>query len=364
MKAMSEMPSELKTGQIVEINPPTPAGNRDDSQFAMLMDSSKFEQLQRVGDMIAASSLMPEHLRGNPADCCLVANQAMLWGFNPFAVAQCTYIVGGKLGYEGKLIAAVVNQNAKLEKSLSYSLTGIGENMTCTVSGTLRGESTPRTVTATWKEGSLQSKGRAKWDSIPDQQLCYYAARKWARRHTPEVMLGIYSEDEISNNQTHQSEPRTRVIQNESKILPPNPGNQQDTAGTKTEMQVVSPIQTAVTGIEERKNSKKQVFYLIKTTAGNFSTYRTEERDIALRARESAKDVRIEFSVKAGWNNIQAISIVGDQAQEPTQDPAQPQAKAPAQHSPAGPTPRNIPVSHPDAAPPADWNPGSPKTLL
>ena len=35
------------------------------------------------------------------------------------------------------------------------------------------------------------------WTKQPDQQLVYFATRAWARRHTPEVMLGVYSPEEF-----------------------------------------------------------------------------------------------------------------------------------------------------------------------
>ena len=40
--------------------------------------------------------------------CLVVIEQAMRWGMSPFAVAQCTSSIGGKLMYEGKLVAAAV----------------------------------------------------------------------------------------------------------------------------------------------------------------------------------------------------------------------------------------------------------------
>jgi len=35
------------------------------------------------------------------------------------------------------------------------------------------------------------------WQTQPDQQLMYHGVRVWARRHTPELMLGVYSPEEF-----------------------------------------------------------------------------------------------------------------------------------------------------------------------
>lgn len=35
------------------------------------------------------------------------------------------------------------------------------------------------------------------WHGDPDQQLAYYAARGWARRHRPDIIMGAYSKEEV-----------------------------------------------------------------------------------------------------------------------------------------------------------------------
>ncbi|ENZ6729446.1 recombinase RecT, partial [Escherichia coli] len=64
-------------------------------------------QLQAVaGLMSQATVTVPDHLRGNPADCMAIIMQAMQWGMNPYAVAQKTHLVNGVLGYEAQLVNA------------------------------------------------------------------------------------------------------------------------------------------------------------------------------------------------------------------------------------------------------------------
>ena len=38
-------------------------------------------------------------------------------------------------------------------------------------------------------------------DIQPDQQLAYHGSRVWARRHAPELMLGVYSPEEFDEPQ-------------------------------------------------------------------------------------------------------------------------------------------------------------------
>ncbi len=69
---------------------------------------ANLEQAMALANIMAKGRLVPSHLQNAPADCLLVIEQAMRWGMSPFAVAQCTSVIKGKLMFEGKLVAAVV----------------------------------------------------------------------------------------------------------------------------------------------------------------------------------------------------------------------------------------------------------------
>ena len=164
---------------------------------AVYLDSDIFGQLQRVAKLMSSASLAPAHLRGEGklGDCFLVAAQAFRWRMDPFAVAQHTYVLSGKLGYEGKLIAAVVNASGKLQGSLDYQYSGVGDQRQVTVLGKLIGDVAPRAVVGTvggWKTSNEQ------WKKNTDQMLAYRGAREWARRYMPEAVLGIHADDDLA----------------------------------------------------------------------------------------------------------------------------------------------------------------------
>ncbi|MGI9501319.1 MAG: recombinase RecT [Geminicoccaceae bacterium] len=168
-----------------------------------LFDTAKFEHMQRVATLMASSDLVPTHLQNKVANCTLIVQQALRWQMDPFALAQGTFVVGNKLGYEGKVVAAVANTRANLKERLKFDVSGSGQQCSVVVRGTFKGEDEERTVEATWVEGNALSKSGAKWKELPDQQLCYYAARKWTRRHCPELILGVLSDDEVQAMARH-----------------------------------------------------------------------------------------------------------------------------------------------------------------
>lgn len=164
--------------------------------IALYMDSAIFEQLQRVAKLMAGSTLVPLHLQQKVSDCFLVAAQAFRWGMDPFSVAQHTFVLSSKLGYEGKLIAALINASGRIETNLAPTYTGTKgtPQRGVIITGRIKGERADRTVDGTVADWKTQN---AKWTEIPDQMLVYRGAREWARRHMPEVMLGITADEEL-----------------------------------------------------------------------------------------------------------------------------------------------------------------------
>jgi hypothetical protein len=162
-------------------------------------DANAFDLTQRICKMMAASSFMPKHLKGLSdteaiANCFRVVNQAKRWGLDPFGVMDEMYVVSGRLGYQGKLVAAVVNAQAGLEERLSYTFAGAGDARTITVSGRFRGEKEPRTIELTVAQARTQNQ---MWQRDPDQKLVYSGVTKWARRHCPEILLGVLTDDDL-----------------------------------------------------------------------------------------------------------------------------------------------------------------------
>lgn len=148
--------------------------------------------------MCKADIALPKHLRGNAGACMAVAMQALEWQMSPFAVASKSYSVNGAIAYEAQLIAAVVNTRSGIKGRLKYAFNGSGNDMTCTVTGMLDGEECEYTSPTI---GTIPTKNSPLWKSDPQQQLGYFSARSWARRHCPEVLLGVYDRDEAEQFQ-------------------------------------------------------------------------------------------------------------------------------------------------------------------
>lgn len=147
--------------------------------------------------MAGADHAIPKHLRQNPGACMAVTLQALGWEMSPFAVAQKTYKVGDTIAYEAQVIAAVINSRAGLKHRPAIEYTGEGQTRRCIVTLTFRNGDV-RDYTSP-ELGSIKVKNSPLWQADPDQQLSYFSLRSAARRHCPEVILGVLDRDEVEN---------------------------------------------------------------------------------------------------------------------------------------------------------------------
>lgn len=169
-----------------------------------ILDTARFEHMQRIAGIMARSSLVPEALASQDmpferaqANCFLAVNQAVRWEMDPFAVAQCMSVVKGKLCFEGKLIAAVIE--SKLGIKLFYEWNdALGDALAIKISGTYPGETAPRVIEGSVREWKTTHSG-SPWANQPRKQLAYRGAREWGRLHSPGIMLGVYSDDEMED---------------------------------------------------------------------------------------------------------------------------------------------------------------------
>jgi len=175
-----------------------------------VLDTGKFEHMQRVATVMANTATLPDSLRYEDpkekktafshdtlvATCFRIVNQAVRWGFDPFSVSDCASIIRGRLSWEGKLVHAVIA--AKLGVNLEYEFdNGVGRKLGVIVSGTLPGETKVRSISGKVSDWHTGDKGAWASEGAWPRQLRYRGAREWARAYAPHILLGIYVDDEL-----------------------------------------------------------------------------------------------------------------------------------------------------------------------
>ena len=198
-----------------------------------LSDEGSGIAIKRLIDAMEVAKLMaisgpaiPSFMRGNPGLCYAAVVRAVRWGMDPFFVAEHSYLVNNKgeekVAYDAQLIVAVINARAPLQKKLWAIYSGEGEAMFCTIFGLPKGEKDPRDYETPSLKALIDSRGRNDYgklkgsplyDTDPKQQLWYYGARGFCRRHFPEVLAGVYSIDEFEPAEPKDVTPKQTVAE-------------------------------------------------------------------------------------------------------------------------------------------------------
>jgi hypothetical protein len=204
------------------------------SSAALMMDTSALDRMERFATLMAsARSTVPAHFQGKTGDCLAVVMQATTWGMNPFAVAQKTHVINGVLGYEAQLVASVINSSNMLVDRFNFEWFGAWEKIVgkfktvesktkkddngnfkkyivpdwdtkdeqglgVRVWATIKGESEPRVLELLMTQARVRNS--TLWTEDPKQQLAYLAQKRWARLYAPDVILGVYTPDEIAEH--------------------------------------------------------------------------------------------------------------------------------------------------------------------
>lgn len=162
-------------------------------RFQNMIEVMEFAKMMAV-----SGNAVPKHLQGNPGMCLAVCVQALEWRFSPFAVANKSYEVQSRLSFESQLVHAVIEQRAPIKGRIRHTFEGEGEDRRCTVTAVLR-DGDPLTYTSpAFKQ--ITPKNSPLWKTKPDLQLYYNTVRDFCRIYFPDVLLGVYAEDELRDS--------------------------------------------------------------------------------------------------------------------------------------------------------------------
>ncbi|HBR7407581.1 TPA: recombinase RecT [Klebsiella pneumoniae] len=224
---------------------------------AAIFSPEGMDRLVRFATLMADSkATVPAHLAGKPADCLAVTMQAAQWGMNPFAVAQKTHVVNGTLGYEAQLVNAVVSSSNLLATRLNYKWDGDwskvsgktdkSPSLTVTVWATLKGESEPRSLTISMAQAGVRNS--PLWEQDPRQQLAYLCVKRWARLHAPDVLLGVYTPDELQEAQPRVERditPAPATAAGMNKLVNTKPEHSQEERQTRSQDEILASFTDA-----------------------------------------------------------------------------------------------------------------------
>ena len=164
--------------------------------------SRAFALLQRAGQALAASSIIPEVYRGNLPNCVIALEMAQRIGASPLMVMQNLYIVYGRPAWSAKFLIACFNQCGRFS-AIRYIWSGVRgkDDWGCQAWAIERetGEKIfgPVITLQLAKDEGWYGRKDSKWKTIPEKMFMYRAAAWMIDTHAPELSMGIRTDDEV-----------------------------------------------------------------------------------------------------------------------------------------------------------------------
>jgi len=159
-----------------------------------------FEHAQRVAKMLSISTLIPEQYRGKVENVMIAMEMSNRMNISPLMVMQNLYIVKGNPGWSGPFVIAMINSSKRFLTSLDFEKSGEGDSYGytawCLNLEGKRIEGTKVDMKMVKGEGWLDKPG-SKWKTMPEQMFRYRAAAFFGRVHTPDLLMGMQTADEI-----------------------------------------------------------------------------------------------------------------------------------------------------------------------
>ena len=214
--------------QPIAQQPPQTAPSDALTISSLIFNPQAFQALESMAEMLCKNSgMVPEHLRNKKGDMMAIIMQSARWNLDVLMVAQSTFCVNGIIGYEAKLIQAIVKSNGGVRFSGEYygdwsKIEGNTKTQSTTKKGKY-GDYSSATEVPNWThedellvgyriighfpDGTSEEldvplvtckpRHSTNWTLNPKQQIHYTAVKRWVRQFAPHLAAGVKDYDDV-----------------------------------------------------------------------------------------------------------------------------------------------------------------------
>ena len=175
-----------------------------DYSLGIFGTSDNFIMAMQMAKALSESTIVPQTYQKNPSNCLIAIEQAQRMNISPLMVMQNLYPIQGKPSWSSKFLIASINASRKFDMELQYDETKDkdGKPYSCvawTMKNGRRIEGMEVNMQMAKDEGWL-GKNCSKWKTMPQLMLRYRAASFFSSLNCPELTMGIYTKEEIEDN--------------------------------------------------------------------------------------------------------------------------------------------------------------------
>jgi len=196
------------------------------------------DDVERLAQLATKSGLIA-HKRPEAAAVVLLTGREL--GLAPMAALRGIYEVSGRPVLSADMMVAVVRRSGLCA---SWRVTESTPER-CTITTLRQGEQHPETCSWTMEDARRAGCGGQTWSKFPRQMLAHRCAAELARRVYPDVLLGLYTPDELGSDDAPASE-REVVVAEVAQAPAPDDGPEVDGVSYVAAIEAIDLPQKAV----------------------------------------------------------------------------------------------------------------------
>lgn len=179
----------------VDVKAGVPANVNFDAIGSPYNSEGSFVLGQRMAKALSSSDLVPMNFRGHIANTLVALELAHRTKLSPFMVMQNLYVINGRPSWSAQFLIALVNSSGRFAGPIEF----VSDNESCYCIARLHSGrdaiGAKVTMDMARQEGWVDKRG-SKWQTMPELMLRYRAAAFFARQFVPDLLLGLYTDEE------------------------------------------------------------------------------------------------------------------------------------------------------------------------
>lgn len=172
------------------------------SALSVFADSASFNTALRMSQCLATSTVVPREYQNNVGNCMIAIEMASRINTSPMMVMQNLYIVNGRPAWSSQWIIAMINSSRRYKTELQFEFghDQADGGLSCRAwAEDYAGHKVygPKISLKMANDEGWTTKNGSKWKTMPDVMIQYRAASFFGRMNCPDMIMGIYSQEEV-----------------------------------------------------------------------------------------------------------------------------------------------------------------------
>ena len=163
----------------------------------------QLEAFKQWAQTISTAGILPDGLRGKPADILITVMHGLDLGLKPMQAFNLVHVVKGRPSLSAEGMRALILRDGHEFEVVTSTITE------ATVRGRRRGSETWHEAAFTMEQAKKAKLGGANWEAYPEDMLLARATSRLARRYFGDVIGGLPSVEEVLDN---TEEPKPRLV--------------------------------------------------------------------------------------------------------------------------------------------------------